>query len=146
MLSHFLTNAPVYDRTLHLLGSWGFIFGAKFCFDSHFVLFQEEAHHTEKHLPQWVSSSKQEALIPQQDGAPACSAPQEPAAGNLSSLFFCDGGVSIWPRTSLSQNSALSDIAISWFLSTAPLFSLSLCLHSELSYFGAQPACFSDSI
>ena len=72
--------------------------------------------------------------------------PREPASGNLSGCFFCDRGVSIWPRISPSQNSALSDAAILWFLSTVPLFSLSLCLHSELSYFGAEPACFSDSI
>ena len=58
VLSHFLTNAPFCDRILHL---WGFTFRDEFCFDLHFVLFKEEAHHVEKHLPLWASSSKQEA-------------------------------------------------------------------------------------
>lgn len=81
----------------------------------------------------------------QQDGAPDHSTRQEPAPEYLSSSFLYDL-VSIWPRISRSQSCTLSDTAISWFLSTVPLFSLSLCLHSELSYFGAEPASFSDYI
>lgn len=84
--------------------------------------------HVEKHLPQWVSSSKQEAPIPQQDRGLDWSVPREPAAGNLSASFFCDGGVSIWPRISPSRNSTLSDTGILWFLSTEPLFPLFLCV------------------
>lgn len=93
----------------------------------------------------WAPLSKK-PWSPSRTELQTAALPGEPAAGNLSGLFFCDGGVSIWPRISSSQNSALSDTAISWFLSTVPLFSLSLCLHSELSYFGAEPACFSASI
>lgn len=96
----------------------------------------------------WFMGELLQACSPtlRQDGAPDHSTPQEPAPEYLSSSFLCDRGVSIWPRISWSQSCTLSDTAISCFLSTVPLFSPSVCLHSELSYFGAEPASFSDCI
>lgn len=133
---------PLNTIFIKVHGVWmEYEFGAKFCF----VLFWEESHHVEKHLIHgWAPPSKQH-----QSPAGWSTRPQHsPGTSSeyLGSSFLCDRGASIWPRISWSQGCTLSDTAISWFLSTVPLFSLSLCLHSELSYVGAEPASFSDYI
>lgn len=143
--SHFLINVPLYHWILHLLRFVGFHIWGQILFWLNALCFSRKNLTTLRST--WSMGELLQASSPdlQQDGAPDHSTRQEPAPEYLSSSFLYDL-VSIWPRISRSQSCTLSDTAISWFLSTVPLFSLSLCLHSELSYFGAEPASFSDYI
>lgn len=73
---------------------------------------------------------------------PTAPLPLDSAGGNLGASSYCDRGVSEFGWECLPKQHTVRYTNL-MILSTAPLFSLSLCLHSELSYFGLEPACFS---
>lgn len=145
--SHFLINASLFTaELLYLLRSMGFHIRGQILFWFTLSSFLGRISPRWEAPDSWVSSSKQAAPISGRMEHQTTALPRNQLL-STSAAHFCVTGVSAFGQEYLGPKAAHCQIQQSCgFYLQCHYFPFLLCLHSELSYFGAEPASFSDYI